>query len=95
MICNLATEFDVKEERVRAVINILAAETPQIQAHRFREVFQCHSHFAELNPVGGGNTRIEWQVAHTATQLRLTDSAVAEEQALDRRVDSLARPRSS
>ena len=82
--------LSMKEERVRAVIDILSAEVPEIQAHRFREALQCHSHFAKLDPVGGRDARVEWQIAQTATQLRLADPAVAEEQDLDLRVDPLA-----
>jgi hypothetical protein len=41
----------MKEERVRAVIDILSAEIPQIQPYGFREFFQCHSHFAKLDSV--------------------------------------------
>jgi len=36
------------------------------------------------------DARIEWQLAQSATQLRLTDSAVAEKQDLELRVDPLS-----
>ena len=42
--------LSMKKERVRPVIDILAAEVPEIQPHRFREVFQCESHFAQVEP---------------------------------------------
>ena len=37
-----------------------------------------------------GTSRVEWQTAQPAAQLRLADPAVAEEQDLDLRVDPLA-----
>jgi hypothetical protein len=66
------------------VIDILAAEVPKIQAHR--EVCHCHSHFAELDSVGGRDAWVEWQIAQTATKLCFTHPAVADEQDLDLRV---------
>jgi hypothetical protein len=80
----------MKEERVRAVIDILSTEVPQIQPHRFREVFKRNLHFAELDPVCGRDAWIEFQIAKTAAQLRLANPAVAQEQDLDLRVDPLA-----
>jgi hypothetical protein len=51
-----------------------------------------HSRLAKEDPVGRRHARIECQAAQTATQLRLADSAVAEKQDLDLRVDPFAGP---
>jgi hypothetical protein len=72
------------------VINILSAEVPKIQAHRFREAIQLHGRLPELDSVGGRDVGVEGQIAQTATKLCFTHTAVAEEQSLDLRVDSLA-----
>ena len=44
--------LSVKEERVRTVIDILSAEVPEIQAHRFRKALQRHSHFVQVGSRG-------------------------------------------
>ena len=78
----------MKEKRVRTVIDILAAEVPQIQAHRFGEALQVHRRFTKLDSVGGRDARIEFQVAQPAAELCLADPTVAEEENLQRRVSA-------
>ena len=80
----------MKEKRVRTVIDILAAEVPQIQAHRFGEALQVHRRFTKLDPVGGRDARIKSQVAQPAAELCLADPAVAEEENFQRRVSARA-----
>jgi hypothetical protein len=41
------------------MIDILAAEVPEVQAHRFLKTIQSKSHFAELNPMGCRDARID------------------------------------
>jgi hypothetical protein len=79
-----------QEQSMRTVIDVLPTEVPEVQPHRFREAFQCHSHFAELDPMSGRDVWVKWQIVQPAAKLRLADSPVAEKQDLDLRVDLLA-----
>ena len=72
------------------MIDILAAEVPQIQAHRFLKAIQAHSRLPKLDSMGGRVARVEFQVAQPAAKLRFADPAVAEKQDLDFRVDPLS-----
>ena len=83
--------LSVKEKRVRAVIDILSAEIPEIQVHRFRELDQLHGHLSKLDAVGGRDVWVEWQIPQSTAKLCFTSPAVAKEQDLDLRVLPRAR----
>jgi len=70
------------------VIDILAAEVPQIEAHRFGEALQVHGGFTKLDPVGGRDLGIVFQATQPAAELCLADPTVAEEENLQRRVSA-------
>src|SRR6516162_11099812 len=80
----------MKEKGVRAVIDILAAEVPQVEAHRFGEALRVKRRFTKLDPVGSRDAWIEFQVAQPTAKLRLAGAAVAEEENLQRRVPASA-----
>ena len=81
----------VEKERVRTVIDVLAAEVPNVQAHRAFEVLKANVGCDEvqLDTVGGRNLWIKVQVLEPARELRFTHAAVTQDEKLQFGVEGL------
>ena len=73
------------------MINILAAEVPQVEAHRAFEILKINGglQHVEFDSVGCWNLWVVVQVAKPARELRFADTSVAQDKRFQFRVGKL------